>query len=87
MQELIGLCIGLGVGFTLGFNYGVRKIADKAADAAADLMSALRERFGTPVIHTVVVEESGDNYRTEEVEFIELPEDIEDLAVDLYNLR
>lgn len=86
MQELISLGFGLLVGGFVGFNYGVKRVADRAAEAAHDLLEAMRERFGSTVRRTVTVE-GGEWYDTTEAEFLELPEDIEDLGDELFNLR
>ena len=92
MQELItlgfGLVIGGFVGFSVGFSVGVRKVVDKAEAAAQDFIDALRDRFGSVVEREVEVDtdEFGDPI-TEVVEFIELPEDIEELAEPLFNLK
>ena len=86
MQELISLGFGLLVGGFVGFNYGVKRVADRAAEAAHDLLEAMRERFGSTVRRTVTVE-GGEWDDTTEAEFLELPEDIEDLGDELFNLR
>ena len=88
MQELITLGFGLVIGGFVGFNVGVRKVVDKAEAAAQDFIDALRDRFGSVVEREVEVDtdEFGDPI-TEVVEFLELPEDIEELAVPLFNLK
>ncbi len=88
MKELItiGLCLVIG-GF-IGFNVGVKRIVDKAEIAAQNFIDALRDRFGSVVEREVVVGE--DEFGDEEVEvaeFIELPEDLEDLGAELFNLK
>lgn len=88
MQELITLGFGLVIGGFVGFNVGVRKVVDKAEAAAQDFLDALRDRFGSVVEREVEVDEDefGDPI-TEVVEFIELPEDLEELAEPLFNLK
>ncbi len=88
MQELITLGFGLVIGGFVGFNVGVRKVVDKAEAAAQDFIDALRYRFGSVVEREVEVDtdEFGDPI-TEVVEFIELPEDLEELAEPLFNLK
>lgn len=88
MQELITLGFGLVIGGFVGFNVGVRKVVDKAEAAAQDFLDALRDRFGSVVEREVDVDEDefGDPI-TEVVEFIELPEDLEELAEPLFNLK
>lgn len=88
MQELITLGFGLVIGGFVGFNVGVRKVVDKAEAAAQDFLDALRDRFGSVVERAVDVDEDefGDPI-TEVVEFIELPEDLEELAEPLFNLK
>ena len=83
MQELIALGIGVLVGSFLGFNVGVRRIVDKAEVAAQDFIDALRHRYGSAVEREVLV---GTDEEAEVVEFIELPEDLEDLGAELFNL-
>lgn len=88
MQELITLGFGLVIGGFVGFNVGVRKVVDKAEAAAQDFLDAMRDRFGSVVEREVEVDtdEFGDPV-TEVVEFIELPEDLEELAEPLFNLK
>lgn len=88
MQELITLGFGLVIGGFVGFNVGVRKVADKAEAAAQNFIDALRDRFGSVVEREVEVgeDEFGDP-EVETVEFIELPEDLEDLGAELFNLK
>ena len=83
MQEFIALGIGVLVGGFLGFNVGVKCIVDKAEVAAQDFIDALRDRYGSAVEREVVV---GMDEEAEVVEFIELPEDLEDLGAELFNL-
>lgn len=88
MQELITLGFCLVIGGFVGFNVGVRKVVDKAEAAAQNFIDALRDRFGSVVEREVEVDtdEFGDPV-TEVVEFIELPEDLEELAEPLFNLK
>lgn len=88
MQELPTLGFGLVIGGFVGFNVGVRKVVDKAEAAAQDFLDAMRDRFGSVVEREVEVDtdEFGDPV-TEVVEFIELPEDLEELAEPLFNLK
>lgn len=88
MQELITLGFGLVIGGFVGFNVGVHKVVDKAEAAAQDFLDAMRDRFGSVVGREVEVDtdEFGDPV-TEVVEFIELPEDLEELAEPLFNLK
>ena len=88
MQELITLGFGLVIGGFVGFNVGVRKVVDKAEAAAQNFIDALHDRFGSVVEREVEVDtdEFGDPV-TEVVEFIELPEDLEELAEPLFNLK
>ena len=81
MQELITLGLGLVIGGFVGFNVGVRKVVDKAEAAAQNFIDALRDSFGSVVEREVEVDtdEFGDPV-TAVVEFIELPEDLEELA-------
>ena len=83
MQEFIVLGFGVLVGGFVGFNVGVKRIVDKAEVAAQDFIDALRDRYGSAVEREVVV---GDE-EVEVVEFIELPEDLEDLGAELFNLK
>lgn len=83
MQEFIALGFGVLVGGFLGFKVGVKRIVDKAEIAAQNFIDALRDRFGSVVEREVEV---GDP-EVETVEFIELPEDLEDLGAELFNLR
>ena len=88
MQEFIALGFGVLVGGFIGFNVGVKRIVDKAEVAAQNFIDALRDRYGSAVEREVVVgeDEFGDE-ETEVVEFIELPEDLEDLGAELFNLK
>lgn len=88
MKELITIGFGLVIGGFVGFNVGVRKVVDKAEAAAQDFLDAMRDRFGSVVEREVEVDtdEFGDPV-TEVVEFIELPEDLEELAEPLFNLK
>lgn len=88
MQEFITLGFGVLVGGFIGFNVGVRKVVDKAEVAAQNFIDALHDRYGSVVEREVVVgkDEFGDA-RVEVVEFIELPEDLEDLGAGLFNLK
>ena len=83
MQELITLGFGLVIGGFVGFNVGVRKVVDKAEAAAQNFIDALRDRFGSVVQREVKVEDGV----FETYEFIELPEDLEELAEPLFNLK
>ena len=83
MQELITLGFGLVIGGFVGFNVGVRKVVDKAEAAAQNFIDALRDRFGSVVEREVEV---GDGV-FETYEFIVLPEDLEELAKPLFNLK
>ncbi len=83
MQELITLGFGLVIGGFVGFNVGVRKVVDKAEAAAQDFLDAMRDRFGSVVEREVEVEDGV----FETCEFIELPEDLEELAEPLFNLK
>ena len=82
MQELITPGFGLVIGGFIGFSVGVRHVVDKAEAAAQDFIDALRDRYGSGVEREVVVGED----EVEVVEFIELPEDLEDLGAELFNL-
>ena len=88
MKELITIGFGLVIGGFIGFNVGVKRIVDKAEAAAQDFLDAMRDRFGSVVEREVEVDtdEFGDPV-TEVVEFIELPEDLEELAEPLFNLK
>ena len=83
MQELITLGFGLVIGGFVGFNVGVRKVVDKAEAAAQNFIDALRDRFGSVVEREVEV---GDGV-FETYEFTVLPEDLEELAKPLFNLK
>ena len=83
MQEFIALGIGVLVGGFIGFNVGVKRIVDKAEVTAQNFIDALRDRYGSAVEREVVF---GDE-ETEVVEFIELPEHLEDLGAELFNLK
>ena len=83
MQELITLGFGLVIGGFVGFNVGVRRVVDKAEAAAQDFLDAMRDRFGSVVEREVEVEDGV----FETYEFIELPEDLEELAEPLFNLK
>lgn len=83
MQELITLGFGLVIGGFVGFNAGVRKVVDKAEAAAHNFIDALRDRFGSVVEREVEV---GDGV-FETYEFTRLPEDLEELAEPLFNLK
>ena len=83
MQELIALGFGVLVGGFIGFNVGVQRIVDKAEAAAQDFLDAMRDRFGSVVEREVEVEDGV----FETYEFIELPEDLEELAEPLFNLK
>ena len=83
MQELITLGFGLVIGGFVGFNVGVRKVVDKAEAAAQNFIDAMRDRFGSVVEREVEVEDGV----SETYEFIELPEDLEELAEPLFNLK
>ena len=88
MQELIALGLGFSVGVLVGFDVGVQRIVDKAEVAAQNFIDALRDRYGSVVEREVEVgeDEFGDP-EVETAEFVELPEDIEELAVPLFNLK
>ena len=88
MQELIALGFGVIVGGFIGFNVGVKRIVDKAEVAAQNFIDALHDRYGCVVAREVEVgeDEFGDP-EVEIVEFIELPEDLEDLGAELFNLK
>ena len=83
MQEFIALGFGVLVGGFIGFKVGVKRIVDKAEIAAQNFIDALRDRFGSVVEREVEVEDGVfDTY-----EFIELPEDLEELVESLFNLK
>lgn len=88
MQEFIALGFGVLIGGFIGFNVGVRHIVDKAEVAAQNFIDALRDRFGSVVKREVEVgeDEFGDN-EVETFEFVELPEDLEDLGAKLFNMK
>jgi len=89
MNQIIPLCFGILIGGFIGFNVGVKRIVDKAEVAAQSFIDALRDRYGSVVEREVVIcgwAEFGDE-ETEVVEFIELPEDLEDLGAELFNLK
>lgn len=88
MTGIISLGFGLLLGGVVGFNFGVRTIVDKAEAAAQDFLDAMRDRYGSVVEREVGLDtdEFGDPV-TEVVEFIELPEDLEELAEPLFNLK
>ena len=88
MQELITLGFGLVIGGFIGFDVGVERVVDKAEVAAQNFIDALRHRFGSVVEREVEVgeDEFGDP-EVETVEFVELPEDLEDLGAELFNLK
>ena len=88
MQELITLGFGLVIGGFIGFDVGVKRVVDKAEVAAQNFIDALRHRFGSVVEREVEVgeDEFGDP-EVETVEFVELPEDLEDLGAELFNLK
>ena len=88
MQEFIALGFGVLIGGFVGFNVGVKRIVDKAEVAAQNFIDALRDRFGSVVEREVEVweDEFGDP-EVETAEFIELPEDLEDLGAELFNLK
>ena len=83
MQELITLGFGLVIGGFFGFIVGGDKIVDKAEAAAQDFLDAVRDRFGSVVEREVEVKPGV--FKT--YEFIELPEDLEELAKPLFNLE
>ena len=83
MQELITLGFGLVIGGFVGFNVGVDKIVGKAEAAAQDFLDAVRDRFGSVVEREVEVK--AGVFKT--YEFIELPEDLEELAKPMFNLK
>ncbi len=88
MQEFIALGFGVLVGSFIGFNVGVKRIVDKAEVAAQNFIDALRDRYGATVEREVVVgEDAFGDEETEVAEFIELPEDLEDLGAELFNLK
>lgn len=88
MQELIALGFGVLVGGFVGFNVGVRRIVDKAEVAAQNFIDALRDRYGSVVECEVEVgEDEFGNPVVETAEFVELPEDLEDLGAELFNLK
>ena len=83
MQELITLGFCLVIGGFVGFNVGVRKVVDKAEAAAQNFIDALRDRFGSVVEREVEVRDGV----FETYEFTVLPEDLEELAKPLFNLK
>lgn len=87
MQEFIalgfGVLVGGFIGGFIGFNVGVECVVDKAEVAAQTFIDALRYRFGSVVEREVEVGED----EVETVEFVELPEDLEDLGAELFNLK
>lgn len=87
MQELITLGFGLVIGGFVGFHVCVHKVVDKVVDkaeaAAQNFIDAMRDRFGS-VVEREVEDEDG---MFETYEFIELPEDLEELAEPLFNLK
>lgn len=88
MQEIIALGLGIAVGGFIGFNFGVKRIVDKAEAAAQTFIDALRERFGDLVERDVQVgEDEFGEPEFETVEFEELPEDLEELGAELFNLK
>lgn len=87
MQEFIPIGLGVLVGGFIGFNVGVKLIVDKAEVAAQNFIDALRDRYGSTVERKVVVgEDEFGNPVLETAEFVELPEDLEDLGAELFNL-
>ena len=88
MQELIALGFGVLVGGFVGFNVGVQRIVDKAEVAAQNFIDALRDRYGSVVEREVEVgEDEFGNPEVETAEFVELPEDLEELGDELFNLK
>ena len=88
MQELITLGFGLVIGGFVGFSVGVKRIVDKAEIAAQNFIDALRDRFGSVVEREVEVgEDEFGNPVLETAEFVELPEDLEALGAELFNLK
>ena len=88
MQECIALGLGVFVGGFVGYNVGVKRVADRAEVAAQTFIDALRNRFGSVVEHEVEVGEDERGYpEVETVEFVELPEDLEALGAELFNLK
>ena len=83
MKDLITIGLGLVIGGFIGFNVGVERVVYKAEVAAQTFIDALRDRFGSVVEREVEVEDGV----FETYEFIELPEDLEELAEPLFNLK
>ena len=83
MKDLITIGLGLVIGGFIGFNVGAQRVVDKAEVAAQNFIDALRYRFGSVVEREVEVGED----EVETVEFAELPEDLEDLGAELFNLE
>ena len=85
---LLGLGLGLLIGGVVGFNSGVRKIVGKVEVAAFEFLDALRDRYGTAVQRKIEVGEDEFGSPVYELaEFNELPEDLEDLGAELFDLR
>ena len=88
MKDLIIIGLGLVIGGFIGFNVGAQRVVDKAEVAAQNFIDALRYRFGSVVEREVEVgEDEFGNPEVETVEFVELPEDLEDLGAELFNLE
>ena len=82
MQDFIFIVAGAILFGGLGFYLGQRHIVARAEAAAQDFIDALRERFGTTITRDVLVDGV-----TEPVEFVELPDDLEELGDALFNLK
>lgn len=82
MIEFILGGFALFTAFAAGKFYGSKLVRESAANAAQTFIDACRERFGETVAREIEVEDG----ETEVYEFLELPEDLEELGDELFNL-
>lgn len=79
---LAGLAFGAAASaFFCGKLYGCKLMRERAEAAAQNFIDALREQYGEVVVRALDVDGELEDY-----EFTELPEELEELGGELFNL-
>ena len=88
MIEIVMTIAGLIVGSVVGFNYGIQRYDAAFQEVAIDFLEAVRARYGK--MNTVMVQTGTAEDGTpvlEPVEVMDLDEDLENQADELFNIR
>ena len=88
MIEIVMTIAGLIVGSVVGFNYGIKRYDAAFQEVAIDFLEAVRARYGkmnTVMVQTGTAEDG--THVLEPVEVMDLDEDLENQADELFNIR